>query len=42
MNGVVTDLNALGFDTSDMSDVPELDDLLEELEIAQGSSRIAR
>ena len=42
MNGVVTDLDALGFDTSDMSEVPELDDLLEELEIAQGSSRIVR
>jgi len=42
MKGVVTDLDALGFDTSDMSNVPELDELLEELEIAQNSSRIAR
>lgn len=42
MKGVVADLDALGFDTSNMSDVPELDELLEELEIAQGSSRIAR
>lgn len=42
MNGVVTDLDVLGFDTSDMSEAPNLDELLEQLEIAQGSSRIAR
>lgn len=38
MVGVKTDLDVLGFDTSDMSGVPELDELLEQLEIAQGSS----
>lgn len=37
MNGVVTNLDVLGFNTSDMSDVPNLDELLEQLEIAQGS-----
>lgn len=37
MNGVVADLNVLGFDTSDMSDTPDLDELLGQLEIAQGS-----
>jgi len=41
MNGVKADLDALGFDTSDMASVPELDELLEELEITQGS-RLAR
>jgi len=41
MNGVKRDLDALGFDTSDMTEIPTLDQLLEELEIAQGS-RLAR
>ena len=41
MNGVIKDLDVLGFDTSDMNDTPELDELLEQLEIAQGS-RMAR
>jgi hypothetical protein len=36
MVGVKSDLEVLGFDTSDMSGLPELDELLEELEIAQG------
>lgn len=37
MNGVIRDLDVLGFDTSDMSDTPDLDELFEQLEIAQGS-----
>lgn len=41
MNGVKSDLDVLGFDTSNMSEVPELDELLEQLEITQGS-RLAR
>jgi hypothetical protein len=41
MNGVKSDLDVLGFDTSDMSSVPELDELLEQLEITNGS-RLAR
>lgn len=41
MNGVKSDLKVLGFDTSDMTKVPELDELLQELEIAHGS-RLAR
>ncbi len=41
MNGVKSDLEVLGFDTSNMSEVPELDELLEQLEITQGS-RLAR
>ena len=41
MNGVKSDLDVLGFDTSDMSSVPELDELLEQLEITHGS-RLAR
>lgn len=41
MNGVKRDLDSLGFDTSDMTEIPTLDQLLEELEITQGS-RLAR
>jgi len=41
MKGVKSDLDVLGFDTSNMSEVPELDELLEQLEITQGS-RLAR
>jgi hypothetical protein len=41
MNGVKSDLDVLGFDTSNMAEVPELDELLEQLEITQGS-RLAR
>lgn len=37
MNGVKRDLDVLGFDTSDMTDIPNLDELLEQLEITQGS-----
>lgn len=37
MNGVKNDLEVLGFDISDMTDIPGLDELLEQLEIAQGS-----
>jgi len=36
MVGVKSDLDVLGFDTSDMSGLPGLDELLEQLEIAQG------
>ena len=41
MEGVKSDLDVLGFDTSDMTKVPELDELLEQLEITHGS-RLAR
>ena len=34
MAGVKSDLDTLGFDTTDMQDYPQLDELLEEMQIA--------
>lgn len=37
MDGVKSDLDVLGFDTTNMQDYPTLDELLEQLKIASGS-----
>jgi hypothetical protein len=42
MAGVKSDLDVLGFDTTNMHEYPSLDELLEEFQIAQQGSRSAR
>ena len=42
MAGVKSDLDVLGFDTTNMHEYPSLDELLEQLQVAQQGSRSAR